>query len=94
MSASQAAAYERALGLAMGTNPPIAFISPYTVEAYRQCAQKVRAIGAKPILLVTPSATQFNIAYGDNNARAAGGRYHDIQQPARLSQPVPQQRAA
>ena len=73
MSASQAAAYERALGLAMGTNPPLAFISPYTVEAYRQCAQKVRAIGAKPILLVTPSATQFNIAYGDNNARPPGG---------------------
>jgi hypothetical protein len=72
MSASQAAAYERALGLAMGTKPPVSSISPYTVEAYRQCAQKVRAIGAEPIFLITPSATQINIPYRDTKARPPG----------------------
>lgn len=71
MSASQAAAYERALTLAMGTKQPIAFISSYTVETCRQCAQKVRAIGAAPIFLVTPSTTEFNISYRDN-ARPPG----------------------
>jgi hypothetical protein len=61
MSPSQAAAYERGLAAAMaqaGTRP----LSPYTVEAYRQCAQEVRSIGATPIFLITPSTTQINIA--------------------------------
>jgi hypothetical protein len=66
MSASQTEAYERALALAMGTKPPVAFISSYTVEACRRCAQTVRGIGAVPIFLITPSTTQFNIAYGEN----------------------------
>jgi len=34
-------------------------LSPYTVEAYRQCAQEVRNIGAAPIFLITPSTTQI-----------------------------------
>jgi hypothetical protein len=61
MSPSQAAAYERGLAAAMaqsGTRP----LSPYTVEAYRQCAREVRNIGAVPIFLITPSTTQINIA--------------------------------
>jgi hypothetical protein len=61
MSSSQAAAYERALAAMMtqaGTRP----LSSYTVEAYRQCAQEVRDIGATPIFLITPSTTQINIA--------------------------------
>jgi hypothetical protein len=61
MSPSQAAAYERGLAAAMaesGTRP----LSSYTVEAYRQCAQEVRNIGAAPIFLITPSTTQINIA--------------------------------
>jgi len=61
MSPSQAAAYERALAAVMaqtGSRP----LSPYTVEAYRQCAQEVRNIGAAPIFLITPSTTQINIA--------------------------------
>jgi len=61
MSPSQAAAYERGLAAAMaqaGTHP----LSPYAVEAYRQCAQEVRNIGATPIFLITPSTTQINIA--------------------------------
>ncbi len=68
MSASQAAAYERALAAAQNGRR---FISPYTTQACRQCAEKVRAIGAAPIFLVTPSTTQFNIAYRDN-ARPPG----------------------
>jgi hypothetical protein len=32
------------------------------LEAYRQCATEVRSIGATPILLLTPSTTQINIA--------------------------------
>ena len=61
MSPSQAAAYERGLAAAMaqaGTRP----LSPYAVEAYRQCAQQVRNVGATPIFLITPSTTQINIA--------------------------------
>jgi hypothetical protein len=61
MSPSQAAAYERALTTAMaqtGRRP----LSPYAVEAYRQCAQEVRNVGAAPIFLITPSMTQIAIA--------------------------------
>jgi hypothetical protein len=61
MSRSQTAAYERGLAAAMveaATRP----LSPYAVEAYRQCAQEVRSIGATPIFLITPSTTQINIA--------------------------------
>jgi hypothetical protein len=41
-----------------GTHP----LSLYAVEAYRQCAQEVRNIGATPIFLITPSTTQINVA--------------------------------
>ena len=61
MSPEQAAAYERGLAAAMaqtGTH----LLSPYAVEAYRQCAQEVRKIGAMPIFLITPSTTQINVA--------------------------------
>jgi hypothetical protein len=61
MSPAQAAAYERGLAAAMaqsGKRP----LSPYAVEAYRQCATEVRSIGAIPIFLITPSTTQINIA--------------------------------
>jgi len=60
MSPTQTAAYERLLAAAMaqaGTRP----LSPYAVEAYRQCAQEVRNIGATPIFLITPSTTQINM---------------------------------
>ncbi|HZR06481.1 MAG TPA: hypothetical protein VFA61_11705 [Candidatus Udaeobacter sp.] len=84
MSPGQAAAYERALAAAMaqtGTRP----LSPYTVEAYRQCAQEVRNIGAAPIFLITPSVTQINVTDGGagtpgvvmafNNPRTYPGLY-------------------
>ena len=60
MSSSEAAAYERALATTMtqiGTRP----LSSYTIEAYRQCAQDVRSIGAMPIFLVTPNTAQIDI---------------------------------
>ncbi len=61
MSPDQVAAYERGLAAAMAqtdTSP----LSPYAVEAYRQCAQEVRKIGARPIFLITPNTTQINVA--------------------------------
>jgi hypothetical protein len=61
MSPGQAATYERGLAAAMaqsGTRP----LSPYAVEAYRQCAQEVRNVGAAPIFLITPNTTQINVA--------------------------------
>jgi hypothetical protein len=61
MSPTQVAAYERGLAAAMAqsdTHP----LSPYAVEAYRQCAQEVRNNGATPIFLITPSTTQINVA--------------------------------
>jgi hypothetical protein len=70
MSASQTADYERALALAVAQKPGRS-ISPYTLEACRQCAQKVRSIGAVPIFLVTPITARLNIAYRDN-ARSPG----------------------
>jgi hypothetical protein len=61
ISPNQVAAYERGLAAAMAqtdTHP----LSPYAVEAYRQCAQEVRKTGATPIFLITPSTTQINLA--------------------------------
>ena len=65
MSPSQAAAYERGLAAAMAQSDRRP-ISPYAVEAYRQCAQEVRGIGAAPIFLITPSTTQLNIACSES----------------------------
>jgi hypothetical protein len=85
MSPNQAAAYERGLAAAMaqaGIRP----LSPYAVEAYRQCAQEVRNIGAAPIFLISPSTTEINISTGStglpgvvmafNNPRAYPSLYH------------------
>jgi len=61
MSSEQVAAYERWFAAAMAqtdTRP----LSPYAVEAYRQCATEVRSIGAIPIFLITPNTTQINVA--------------------------------
>jgi hypothetical protein len=60
MSPKQAAEYERGLAAAMAetdTHP----LSPYAVEAYRQCAQEVRKIGAAPIFLITPNTAQIDL---------------------------------
>jgi hypothetical protein len=68
MSPSQAAAYERGLAAAVAQTATH-LLSPYALEAYRQCAQEVRNIGAMPIFLITPNTTQINIA---ENAQAPG----------------------
>jgi hypothetical protein len=60
MSSGQAAAYERGLAAAMAQAGTRA-LSPYAIEAYRQCATEVRSIGATPIFLITPSTTQINL---------------------------------
>jgi hypothetical protein len=67
MSPNQVAAYERALAAAMAETDKRP-LSPYAVEAYRQCAQDVRTIGATPIFLIPPSTTQINVAT-DNSAQ-------------------------
>ena len=61
MAPSQVAAYERGLADAMAESGTRS-LSPYAVEAYRQCATGVRSIGATPIFLITPSTTQISIA--------------------------------
>ena len=63
MSPKQVAEYERGLAAAMAqtdTHP----LSPYAVEAYRQCAEDVRKIGAMPIFLITPSTAELSVATG------------------------------
>jgi len=70
MSPEQVAAYERGLATAMAqtdTHP----LSPYAVEAYRQCAQDVRKIGAMPIFLITPSITEVNVATENSGLTSA-----------------------
>jgi hypothetical protein len=62
MSAAQTAAYERALTRLMARNRPRSF-SAYTLESYRQCAEQIRAIGAIPIFVVTPTLTEVEIVY-------------------------------
>ena len=61
MSPNQAAAYERGLAAAMAQTD-VRPLSPYAAEAYRQCAQEVRKIGATPIFLITPSTTEINVS--------------------------------
>lgn len=65
MSPTQVASYEGGLAAAMAqtdTHP----LSSYAVEAYRQCAEEVRKIGAMPIFLITPSTTEINVASESN----------------------------
>jgi hypothetical protein len=61
MSLHRVAAYERELAAAMAQTDAHP-LSPYAEDAYRQCAQEVRKIGALPIFLITPSTTQINLA--------------------------------
>lgn len=61
MSPGRAASYERGLAAAMAQRGTRS-LSPYAVEAYRQCAQEVRNAGAAPIFLITPSTTEINVA--------------------------------
>jgi hypothetical protein len=62
MSAAQTAAYERALSRLMAQNTPRS-LSAYTLESCRQCAEQIRAIGAIPIFVVTPTMTKVQIVY-------------------------------
>ena len=76
MSPKQITAYERGLAAAMAqteTHP----LSPYAVEAYRQCAQEVRKIGAMPIFLIMPSTTQINVATGNTGLTSVVMAFND-----------------
>jgi hypothetical protein len=85
MSPNQAAAYERGLAAAMAQTD-VRPLSPYAAEAYRQCAQEVRKIGATPIFLITPSTTEINVSAENaslrevvmafNNPRTYPNLYH------------------
>ena len=85
MSPKQAAAYERGLAAAMAQTD-VRPLSPYAAEAYRQCAQEVRKIGAMPIFLITPSTTEINVSAENaslrevvmafNNPRTYPNLYH------------------
>ena len=85
MSPNQAAAYERGLAAAMAQTD-VRPLSPYASEAYRQCAQEVRKIGATPIFLITPSTTEINVSAENaslrevvmafNNPRTYPNLYH------------------
>ena len=68
MAPSQIAAYERGLADAMAESGTRS-LSPYAVEAYRQCATGVRSIGATPIFLITPSTTQISTQMFDRMLR-------------------------
>jgi hypothetical protein len=65
MSPTQVGEYERGLAAAMAQTDRHP-LSLYAVEAYRQCAQEVRKIGATPIFLITPNTTQINVASESN----------------------------
>ncbi|HEY2568154.1 MAG TPA: hypothetical protein VGI25_02415 [Candidatus Udaeobacter sp.] len=67
MSPSQAATYERGLAAAM-PEAGSRSLSRYSLEAYQQCAQEVRNVGATPIFLITPSTTQIDIAVESDGA--------------------------
>jgi hypothetical protein len=60
MSAIKNAAYKRALAVMMKQDRP-RFISPYATDACRQCAQKIRSIGAVPIFLIPPTSAPLKV---------------------------------
>jgi hypothetical protein len=70
MPADKTATYKRALTLMMKDDRP-RYLSPYAIEACRQCAEKLRSIGALPIFLIPPTSTQLKII--DHGAAAPPG---------------------
>lgn len=76
MSLTQTAAYQRALATAMAAHDSRT-LSPYAVEAYRQCAQRVRDAGAVPIFLIPPSTTQIGLTAERTGLSAAVLAFND-----------------
>lgn len=62
MSAEETVAYETGLKNAVA-NAESRFVSPATEQAYRQWIEDVRRIGATPVFLVTPKATQVKLGF-------------------------------
>jgi len=76
MSPAQSEAYEHGLAAAMA-QADTRSLSPYAVEAYRQCAEEVRNLGAAPIFLITPSTTQLNVAVETDGLPAVVMAFND-----------------
>jgi hypothetical protein len=62
MSAEEIIAYETGLKDAVAS-VEFRFVSPATEQAYRQWAEEVRKIGATPVFLVPPKATQVKLGF-------------------------------
>ena len=62
MPAAEATVYETGLKRAVA-QAESRFVSASTEQAYRQWAEEVRKIGATPIFLVTPTATQIKLGF-------------------------------
>ena len=62
MSAEETIAYETGLKDAVAS-VEFRFVSPATEQAYRQWAEEVRKIGATPVFLVPPKATQVKLGF-------------------------------
>lgn len=77
MSAKDAAAYEAELKRAMAEDKP-KFVSSYTEEACRQCAEMIRKFGAIPVFLVTPITRQSEFRFrGNPNTPGAVMSFND-----------------
>ena len=70
MPASRQASYERTLA-ALRRRTQSRHLSPYAIEGYRQCVARIREVGAVPVLLVTPTLTEFHVAYKPNTGPPA-----------------------
>ena len=76
MSPDQTAEYERGLAAAMSQTDTHS-LSPYALQAYRQCEEDVRKIGATPIFLITPSTTELNVATENNGLTSLVMAFND-----------------
>jgi hypothetical protein len=68
MSRERAEQYGRALAKEVSTARP-EFIDPYAESAYRDCAARIRDLGAEPIFVVPPSVFQSPVLFREAPAR-------------------------
>jgi hypothetical protein len=68
MSPERAQLFRRTLAEEVSTARP-EFIDPYAESAYRDCATKIRHLGADPILVVPPSVFQSPLLFREPPAR-------------------------
>jgi hypothetical protein len=68
MSSERAEQFRRTLAKEVSTARP-EFIDPYAENAYRDCAARIRNLGADPIFVVPPSIFQSRILFRESPAR-------------------------